>query len=327
MRSFLALCLIIAVALGDRRQQFLDFQHTYNKSYAASEFGLRFKVFCDNLDRAAAYQARETGTARYGVTKFSDLTAEEFRRFYLMPKTLHQTVLPQGASVAIPPAPTQFPTAFDWNNKGAITPVYNQQQCGSCWAFSATETIESYHFLKSGQLASLSMQQIVDCDTTAYGCGGGWTYSAYQYVQQQGGIDNYNSYPYTAQNGNCNFQSGAVVTNVATWNYITQSDDENAMQSWTYQSGPLSVCVDASSWSAYQGGVIQQCGQDVDHCVQLTGFSTQQGIPAWNVRNSWGTDWGNNGYLWVARGNNVCAIGSTVTVVPRTNAPKERRGK
>jgi len=84
------------------------------------------------------------------------------------------------------------------------------------------------------------------------------------------------------------------------------------MQQAVYQTGPLSICVDASSWQNYNGGVISDCGTDIDHCVQLTGFSTQDGTPAWNVRNSWGTGWGENGYLYVARGGNVCGIGSTV---------------
>lgn len=136
------------------------------------------------------------------------------------------------------------------------------------------------------------MQQIVDCDTTAYGCNGGWTSAAYNYVEKAGGIDSLSSYPYTAETGQCQFNPSNVLAKVSSWSYVTQSADTSKMLQWAYQSGPLSVCVDASSWQTYTGGVISNCGKQIDHCVQVTGFSTQSGTEAWNVRNSWGADWG-----------------------------------
>jgi len=311
------LFLLVAVQ-GDlevHMQNFQSFVSKYGKTYSDAEFGFRFNVFVENVNHATSIQNGETGSAIYGVTKFMDLTPEEFAANYLLPKETFKNFKVDSAKVMAPLRPVAVPTSFDWRDKGAVTPVYDQGQCGSCWAFSAMETIESYHFLAGKPMINLSAQQIVDCDTTSYGCNGGWTQHAFNYVESAGGLDTLSSYAYTAETGTCKFKSASIGAKVDSWSYVTQNDDENAMIQAAYQTGPLSICVDASSWQYYQGGVIQTCGRQVDHCVQLTGFSTQSGINAWNVRNSWGTDWGVNGYLYVARGNDVCAIGSCVTYV------------
>jgi len=162
------------------------------------------------------------------------------------------------------------------------------------------------------------MQQVVDCDTTAYGCEGGWTYAAYEYVQSVGGIEFYKDYPYTAESESCTFNKADIFRNITGWGYVTEGGSEDDMANWLVNKGPLSVCVDASSWSGYEAGTIMtasNCGDSVDHCVQVTGIDVQQGTPVWNVRNSWGTDWGNDGYIWVQRGENACDITSAVTYV------------
>jgi C1A family cysteine protease len=313
-----ALLLLVAVQAGTLQQNIQAFQAfitQYGKTYSDLEYGYRFNVFVENLARAAAYQAAETGTARYGVTQFMDLTPDEFRANYLLPKDLFKNFKVDPAKVMKPLTPVPVPTTFDWRDKGAVTPVKDQGQCGSCWAFSATETIESYHFLAGKPLISLSPQQIVDCDKTSYGCNGGWTQHAFDYVEKSRGLDTEASYPYHATDGTCRANEGVVGATISSWKYITQNDDENAMLQAAYQTGPLSICVDASSWAYYKGGVIRSCGTQVDHCVVITGFTNIGGVDAWTVRNSWGTSWGVGGYLYVERGHNVCAIGSCVTVV------------
>jgi len=209
-----------------------------------------------------------------------------------------------------------LPSSFDWNNKaGVVSQVYNQEQCGSCWAFSATETIESVWALAGNSLVSLSEQQIVDCDSTDDGCNGGWPYDAYQYIESAGGQEPLADYPYTAEDGTCAFNGGEVVAKISSWQYVTQSEDENAMQQFVYSNSPISVCVDAEVWQTYTGGVVgSDCGDSIDHCVQITGWSSQAGVAAWNVRNSWGSDWGNNGYIYVQMGGDNCAIAQVVTV-------------
>merc|ERR1711981_731419 len=199
---FLALVIAAAFAVSEKQAQdlFVRFQHEHSKFYAThEEFSVRYAVFKSNLDIADFYAQREEGSATYGVTKFMDLTPEEFTTYYK--GALPVTELPVAAVAEKLPEVT-LPTSFDWRDKNAVTPVYNQGQCGSCWAFSATETVESYHFLAGNSMISLSMQQVVDCDTTCYGCQGGWTYEAYQYLMSAGGQDTYNSYPYTAETAN-----------------------------------------------------------------------------------------------------------------------------
>lgn len=295
---------------------FRSFTSKYGKTYAAEEYNYRLQIFSSNLALAQSYQTAEVGTARYGVTQFMDLTPEEFRANYLMPKEIFQNFKVDPALVQpAPPSVSAPPASFDWRDKNAVTAVYDQGQCGSCWAFSASETIESFHFLATQKMVQLSQQQIVDCDTTSYGCNGGWTEHAFKYVMKAGGQDTLASYRYTAVDGTCKFKTADIGAKISSWAYVTQNDDENAMLNTLYAKGPLSICVDASSWQFYNGGVVQSCGTQVDHCVQLTGYSTVSGINAWNVRNSWGTSWGEKGYIFLSRGHNTCAIASCVTYV------------
>jgi cathepsin F len=317
---FAAVCSALPKSDSEIKKQFLAFQTKFNKTYATSEeFLNRYTIFKTNLAKADELNRRETGTATYGVTKFSDLSEEEFRRQYLMSKSLHsnvQSLYTRAPLVDVVPNATIPADGMDWRDKGAITPVYNQEQCGSCWAFSATETIESYYHLCGHGLPNLSVQQVVDCDKTSYGCEGGFTENAYEYVIKAKGQDSWKSYPYRAVDESCRFKPADIAAKISSYKYVTKSKDEKgAMLNWVTSNGPLSVCVDASSWSSYNGGVMKNCGKDIDHCVQVTGYSTQNGVPVWHVRNSWGTDWGIQGYILIERNHDVCAIAQDVTVV------------
>jgi len=337
MKLVLVALALLAFALAARpgqindlvaRKQFSEFKVKYNKTYeTAAEEARRFKIFKQSLQRAAKSQA-ENPRARFGVTQFSDLTTEEHGKFYRMPNLknmLSKYEKPAPKNFSAPAKPnargcSPDKTNYDWNNCGVITAVYNQGQCGSCWAFSATETIESYFALDGGQLTGLSMEQIVDCDTAGedQGCNGGFPSGAYQYVESAGGLDPLSDYPYTAgegESGSCNDNKQEAVATVTAYNSVA---DETGLYTQTSSSsgGPVSVCVDASSWQDYQGGVLTSCGESVDHCVQLTGYNSYgQSGAYWIVRNSWGTSWGENGYIWVAIGQNLCEIGSYATVV------------
>jgi len=212
--------------------------------------------------------------------------------------------------------PEVDPIDFNWAHHGVVTPVYNQAQCGSCWAFSATETIESYFALAGHGLHSLSMEQIVECDATSYGCGGGWTIHAYQYVQKAGGIDGYAEYPYTSGDGVTGACRGYVNRHEAKVNSYRQLNGENGIHAQASTAGPVSVCVDASSWQFYSRGIMTSCGQNIDHCVQLTGYGMYGRAGShWIVRNSWGAGWGESGYILIATGKNLCAIGNMATIV------------
>jgi len=314
-----AVLLVAAVVSADTsnlRAQFEEFKIRFGRHYASpAEAAKRFMIFRANVARVSKMN-KEHGTPVFGVTKFMDLTPAEFKDKYLIKTPLEKPVAP----VAVPRASGALPTSFDWRNSSTdcVTPVKNQEQCGSCWAFSATETIESIWILAGNSIQILAPQQIVDCDTGGQdeGCDGGWPYGAYEYVISAGGMEPESDYPYTAQDGTCEFNAADVVTRISSWNYVTQNQNETAMQVWLVNESPLSVCVDAVTWQFYQGGVLQgQCGTQIDHCVQLVGYQNMDGVKVWNVRNSWGLDWGMEGFIYVRRGANTCAIAEVVTVV------------
>jgi len=298
------------------RQEFIAFQHKYGKVYANSEdFEMRFSIFKSNVARAGKLQQKDPLT-KYGVTKFMDMTPDEFKNIVLMKRTIPNNRtkknLFKGDTPLIPEG-----TTFDWRNKGnVVTPVYNQAQCGSCWAFSITENIESQWALAGNALTQLSMQQVVSCDTNDDGCGGGDPPTAYEYVIGAGGLESYADYPYTSENGDsgsCNFQSSDIVAHISSFTTI---GSEQQAQSYLTSNGPLSVCVDASSWQYYNGGIIttsSDCGTSLDHCVMITGYGVQDGTNYWWVRNSWGTDWGQSGYLQVQSMQDVCGIAQEIT--------------
>jgi len=318
MRSYVVVLallsvLVVACAASDE-ELFLSFMQKYKKSYSSEEFNNRLAIFKNNLKIAADLDSKDAH-ADYGVTKFMDLSPQEFREYYLIKN--FTSPKKEGKNVPTLPRPDikgTIPVAFDWNAHGAVTAVYNQGQCGSCWAFSTTENVESMWAISGRGLRNLAMQQLVDCDHMSDGCGGGNPPNAYQYIIQAGGMDSYGSYPYAGVNQACSFRPADVAAKIGNWGYITTTDDVTAMLEWTYSRGPPSVCVDAELWQYYTGGVVTgNCGTQMDHCVQITGYQTIDGIPAWDVRNSWGTDFGYGGYIFIMRGANVCLIGNEVT--------------
>jgi len=213
--------------------------------------------------------------------------------------------------VEITEEPSATAGLVDWTGK-LTTPVKDQAQCGSCWAFSATEQIESDAMKNLGITAILSPEQITQCDTTSYGCNGGWTEHAYNYVKSSGGLEYDSDYPYTSGNGitgTCHADSSKGV--IALNGYSTLRS-ESAMASYVQSTGPLSVCLDASTWNSYTGGIMKACGTSVDHCVQAVGVDASNG-GYWKVRNSWGTSWGESGYIRLAYGSNTCDITSDPT--------------
>jgi len=135
-------------------------------------------------------------------------------------------------------------------------------------------------------------------------------------VISAGGLEPESDYPYTGVNGKCTFNSGEVAAKISAWKYVSQSaSGETGMVTYVANTAPLSVCVDASTWQYYQSGVLKVCGDSIDHCVQITGFTSMDSLDVWTVRNSWGTDWGVNGFIYVERGKNLCAIADVATTV------------
>jgi len=289
---------------------FTNFMAKYNRKYdSVEEYAKRLTIFAENLERVTKMNAEHVlinGEAVFGVTQFSDLTPEEFKGTYLTYRPSNRT-----RNVVDPVIEGPIANDIDWVSKGAVTPVKDQGRCGSCWAFSATAAIESYAKL-SGKygLEVLSAQQINSCDKRDGGCNGGNTETAYEYVKGAGGIETNSDYPYTSgggSTGSCKFQSSKIAVTIS--GYHSVSRGESALKN-ALNEGPASVCLAASSWQSYRGGILSHCDNQVDHCVQTTGYS---GSSYWRIRNSWGTGWGESGFIRLAQGSDLCKVSDDTT--------------
>jgi len=321
MLKLLVLSVLLGVAVAaftetEYQDAFRSFMHTHKKSYHHEEFRTRYSIFKNNMDFIEAHNKKGLSYT-VGMNKFGDLTNEEFKRFYLGLKgaKAHPTKAPTAADPSLP-------SAWDWRDKGAVTPVKDQGQCGSCWSFSTTGSTEGCHFLTKGALVSLSEQNLMDCSSAQgnMGCDGGLMDSAMTYIIQNGGIDTEASYPYTAEDGtSCNYNpanSGATLSSFKD----LPSGDENALQQAVSQ-GPVSVAIDAGepSFQLYSSGVYYEpnCDpQSLDHGVLAVGWGTDPtGGDYWIVKNSWNTNWGMDGYIWMSRNkNNNCGIATAATL-------------
>ncbi|KAI5656120.1 hypothetical protein M9H77_24913 [Catharanthus roseus] len=309
------------------------FKSKFGKTYATQEeHDYRLSVFKANLRRAKRNQILDP-SAVHGVTKFSDLTPSEFRRNYLgLHKQKRRLRLPTDANKA-PILPTSnLPADFDWREHGAVTGVKNQGSCGSCWSFSTTGALEGAHFLATGELVSLSEQQLVDCDhecdpeeqgSCDSGCNGGLMNNAFEYILKSGGVESEKEYPYKGTDrGQCKFDASKIVAKVS--NFSVVSLDEEQIAANLVKHGPLAIGINAAWMQTYIGGVSCPyiCGKHLDHGVLLVGYGSAgyapirlKDKPFWIIKNSWGENWGEHGYYKICKGRNVCGVDSMVSTV------------
>jgi len=305
--------------------KFQEFIVKYTKDYqTTAQYDAAFHNFQQALKRVAVKES--AGIKGYGITKFSDLSPQQFRQQYLLPKGSIDIGMLKNKFSTVVSDNDDAPASCDWRNKNAVTPVKDQQQCGSCWAFSTTENFESMWFLGGNTIPTLAPQQLVDCDPQSQGCGGGWTYWAFEYLMTPGvgGQEGEVSYPYTATTGTCQFNAGDVVARLTNFTFATVPCEsgscpvqDDLLQTQLNSVGPLSICVNAGTWSDWTGPepmTADDCpgdAEDLDHCVQLVGYDWNQGY--WIVRNSWNTNWGQQGYIYLQTGGNTCGLGDVVT--------------
>eukprot|EP01108_Squamamoeba_japonica_P003221 TRINITY_DN2648_c0_g1_i4.p1 TRINITY_DN2648_c0_g1~~TRINITY_DN2648_c0_g1_i4.p1 ORF type:complete len:398 (-),score=208.66 TRINITY_DN2648_c0_g1_i4:59-1141(-) len=321
-----------------QRAAFEQFKVAHGKSYETSvEHEHRFGVFKTNLAKMDELNKRaiaKGSSARYGINHLSDLLDEEFRAQYLMTdakarptkKEMRAARLEAGidhdADVALPL--DGVPSSIDWIARGAVTPVKNQGQCGSCWAFSATEAIESATILAgkaTNRTIALAPQQIVDCSSADAGCGGGHTEDAYNYIIGAGGQESNTTYPYHAVDQTCQFDKSKVVVDISGFNYATTFWSQSKMLN-SLAKTPVSVCLDAANWQHYQSGVMTSWECDsymnqLDHCVQVVGYdqAPASGSPYYHVRNSWTPSWGVDGYIFLSLATyDTCGVLNDATI-------------
>jgi len=297
-------------------QQWKLWKSTYNKQYSNVQEILRRTAWESNLQIVQAHNLEaDMGVHTYwlGMNAYADMTNEEFNRVmngYNATRTQRSTRPTFTYDPSIPMADD-----VDWRTKGYVTPIKDQGQCGSCWAFSSTGSLEGQHFKATGQLVSLSEQNLVDCSQKQgnMGCNGGLMDYAFEYIKTNNGIDTEKSYPYEARDETCRFKAADVGATDTGFTDIT-SKDEAALQQAVSTVGPISVAIDAShsSFQLYKRGVYNEprCSQtQLDHGVLAVGYGSEGAKDYWIVKNSWGTSWGTEGYIQMSRNkNNQCGI-------------------
>lgn len=247
-----------------------------------------------------------------GMNHFGDMTREEVVEFngYIMRPMTNDT------SKMFVSDPNFVPDdTVDWREKGAVTVVKNQGQCGSCWSFSATGSLEGQHFLKDGgELVSLSEQNLMDCSTAEgnNGCKGGLMVRAFEYVIRNGGIDTEASYPYQAHNEICRYEASNRGATCQNYERIPEDSTSGLMEACS-TIGPISVAMDASlqTFHFYKQGVYSdyKCSSTkLDHGVLVVGYGNTEGEDYFLVKNSWGANWGMDGYFMISRSRNMCGI-------------------
>ncbi|KAG7153916.1 digestive cysteine proteinase 1-like [Homarus americanus] len=312
-----AVLFLFGVALASASPAFKDFKGKFGRKYVdLEEERYRLNVFLDNLQYIEEFNKKyERGEVTYNlaINQFSDMTNDEFNS---MMKGYKTSLRPKPVAVFTSTDAAPETTEVDWRTQGAVTPVKDQGQCGSCWAFSTTGSLEGQHFLKNGELVSLSEQQLVDCAGGIYfnqGCNGGWVNQAFKYIKHNGGVDTEASYPYEARDNTCRFNSNSVGATCTGFVSIAQGS-ESALMTATRDIGPISVAIDAShrSFQSYSSGVYYEpscSSSQLDHAVLAVGYGSEGGQDFWLVKNSWSTSWGENGYINMARNrNNNCGI-------------------
>lgn len=325
----LLISVVAAVSFEDLvKEEWRTFKLTHRKQYESDvEENFRLKIFMENKRRIAQHNAHyEAGktTFKLAMNHFGDMLHHEFVRtvngFKRSTRMLGTERVEAGVTF-ITPDNVELPKEVDWRKKGAVTPVKDQGQCGSCWSFSATGALEAQHFRMTGKLVSLSEQNLIDCSGKYgnQGCNGGLMDQAFQYIKDNHGIDTEKSYPYEAEDDKCRYRpskSGAVDRGFVD----IPEGDERKLKAAVATIGPVSIAIDAShqSFQFYAEGVYYEpeCNAtQLDHGVLVVGYGTdEEDSDYWLVKNSWNTTWGDEGYIKMSRNReNNCGIASSAS--------------
>jgi cathepsin L len=316
MKTAIILLAVFGCALAVSDFQWNYYKELYGKQYSnVAEEVTRRAIFAKAVKEIQEHNLlNDLGlkSFRRGINSFTDLTSDEFRQR----NGLRMPAVPKvGGETFEQVSDESLPKTVDWRKKGYVTPIKDQAQCGSCWAFAAVASLEGQNFKKHNKLVSLSEQNLVDCSGPEgnFGCEGGLPDQAYQYIIDNKGIDTEKSYPYTAEDGNCAFNKKTIGATVSAFTDIA-TGDEKALQKAVATIGPISVGIDASqdSFQSYTSGIYDEenCSTtQLDHGVTVVGYGTDNGKDYWLVKNSWGTSWGIKGYIKMSRNaNNQCGI-------------------
>ena len=303
-------------------QQFQKFIKKYHKRYASiNEYLARFEVFKRNV--MAAFT--ENASYQTGITKFSDLTQQEFAKTYL--NLNYDAMAVANFNPYVVQVKNAAPDAWDWREKGYVSPVKDQGSCGSCWAFSTVGNLEGLYYKEKQTMVTLSEQMLVDCDTYDSGCNGGLMENTFTWLKENGGIMTDTDYPYKGRKGTCQSDETKYVdmqitgytklgSGSSTWDPV----DEDEIKEFLYETGPLAVALNANPLQTYSSGILDktssQCPTSgMNHAVTMVGYGHDDTLDKdyWIVKNSWGKNWGEDGYFRIRRGTGCCGINCYIT--------------
>jgi len=308
-----ASCAALSSALDKEWKQY---KQVHGKAYSGMEDQRRRIIWEQNVKKVAAHnRLYDMGLESYtlAVNKFADQSYEEFIKTHASyrPPTVRET-----RPLYVASSDADLPEELDWRDQNVVTAVKDQEDCGGCWAFSAIASLESQVILVTGSQVLLSEQNLLDCSTQHgnAGCDGGFVDGGYKYIQNNGGVDTEQSYPFIDATGVCSFNESNIGAKISLYTGITEYSEDD-LQDAVVNVGPIAVCIDATdNFQLYSEGVFNDntCKNKYDllnHCVLAAGYGVDDGSDYWLVKNSWGTSWGEEGYIRMARNkDNQCGI-------------------
>ena len=294
--------LFLSERISEEEMMYMKYVTEFGKSYGTrAEFEYRMEQFKNSLAKMALHNSDNSHGSTVGLNQFADWTDAEYKKLLGY----------KGKKLSATPAElldtSNLEDSLDWRQKGAVTAVKNQGQCGSCWAFSTTGAVEGSMFLAYGNLQSYSEQQLVDCSRQNNGCNGGLMDYAFQYIETSP-LEQESDYPYTARDGTCKYVSSKGVGKVKAFKDVSQDKSGSQLKA-AIAKGPVSVAIEADQFvfQGYTGGVITSgCGSSLDHGVLAVGYGVEGSQEYILVKNSWGASWGDQGYVKIAP--NQCGI-------------------
>lgn len=291
------------LSLSSLKDDFNNYLNKFNKNYTENEYWRRLDIYVDNINYINKHN-QENHSYLLGLTPFTDISNEEFQSDYVLKNNDNPCTLVNTGHFL-------FPRKHDWRNESAVTSVKNQLQCGGCWAFSTVEAIEGIRAIKYNSLVSLSEQQLIDCSIENKGCNGGSMDLGFNYVIENGGLCSNHSYPYQAQDGNCDNSCEVIKHTDIQKCYDILPKKERLFLSYLSQQ-PLSVAIQANgmTFQHYKEGIyddINCYSGQLDHGVLAVAYDEE----TITLKNSWGVEWGNMGYIDLARignGAGICGV-------------------